>query len=364
MSRASRAAIALAVIVALLFTISAMSLAAKKKHMARPAAIGAGAMPSASASNTGDVAWIYTGNFRNTAPDQITGSIKVSAKKGATISQDRADATAQFMYQDSKYMVHVTCPFPISGQTFPGHGPVQFMRSVLGANDLGTLDLPQTHAHVGIFARSTISRDGKVIADNQPTIVLVNEAIHSSDQQYLSSPATDRTEITLIVPGPLSGQKFVKSFANGAFYIYWPDVKTSLSDNITPTPTPANIPTRSGRGPARPMVGTTAPRGTIDISLTDTGITKQIGQTETGLYDLNITNNSSRPRGLVMTGVDLCCTSYTRFSQILRPGASQVLTWYFAPGKVLFKDFFGGTRTSTGYRHVKLAGHSSSLVFN
>lgn len=326
--------------------------------------MGAGPLPSARASNTTNQAWIYTGNFTDTTPSQITGSIRISASKGAKISQDRADVSARFNFQGSEYTVHVTCPFPIVGQDFPGHGPVQFMRPVLGTSDLGTLGLPATHAHVAVYGRSTITKGGKVIAESQPSIVMVNEAIHDSSQQMLSSPAQDRNEISLIVPGPLNGQKFVKSFANGAFYVYWPSVKLSLSGDTTPQPRPASIPTRSGRGPAMPMLGTETPRGTIDISLTNTGIAKQVAETPTGLYDLNITNNSSRPRGLVITGIDLCCTAYTRFSQVLPPGGSQVFRWYFAPGKVQFRDFTGGTRTKTSYTHVSFGGHSSSLVFN
>lgn len=367
MSKASRAAIAIAVIAALLLTISAVSFAAKSKAKSRvgkPATFGAGKRPSGSALSTSDTAWIYTGNFRNTNPEQITGSIKISASKGATITGDKASVTAEFQYQDSKYTVNVTCPYPVAGQDFPGHGPVQFMRPVLGTTDLGTLDMPKTRAHIAIYARSTIRRDGEIVVDSQPTIVLVNKAIHDSDQTYLTTPSNSSNEITLIVPGPLNGQKFVKGFANGAFYVYWPDVKYSLSGNVKPTPMPVNIPTRAGRGPATPQLGTESPRGTIDISLTNTGIVKQIGQIETGLYDLKIVNNSSRPRGLMISGIDLCCTPYSRFSRILRPGQSQLFRWYFAPGKVQLKDFIGGRKTKTAYANVKLGGHESSIVFN
>jgi len=325
--------------------------------------MGAAKMPSARASSTSNEAWIYTGNFRNTTPDRISGSIQISATKGAKESQSKSDVSAKFTWQYSSYSVHVTCPFRISGEDFPDHGPVQFMRPVLGTTDLGTLNLPWTHAHVAVYGRSTITRDGKMIADNQPTIVLVTQAIHGSDQQYLSSPATDRNEILLIVPGPLNGQHFVTGFANGCFYIYWPNVKLTLSGNVKPMPMPANIPNRSGRGPAKPMIGTEEPRGTINVSLTDSRIVKKIGEAPSGLYDLSITNNSSTPRGLVITGTDLCCTIYTRYSQILRPGGKQIFRWYFAPGKAHIKDFVGGVKTKTSYSNVKLGGHSSSIVF-
>ena len=347
MNRASRVIIALGVVATVLCT----------------AAMGAAKMPSARASSTSNEAWIYTGNFRNTVPDQISGSIEISATKGATASQSKLDVSSKFTWQDSNYSVRVTCPFPISGEDFPGHGPVQFMRPVLGTTDLGTLDLPETYAHVAVYGRSTITRDGKMIADNQPTIVLVAQAIHGSDGQYLSSPATDRNEIMLIVPGPLSGQTFVTGFANGCFYIYWPSVKLTLSGDVKPMPMPANIPSRTGRGPATPMIGTEEPRGTIDVSLTNTRIVKKVGEAPSGLYDLSITNNSSTPRGLIITGIDLCCTIYTRYSKILRPGGKQIFRWYFAPGKAHIKDFVGAVKTKTSYTRVKLGGHSSSIMF-
>lgn len=361
MNRSSRAVIALTVIVALL-CVSAVAFGARHR-MSRPAAMGAGKMPMARASSTTDEAWIYTNDFRTTAPQSATGSIRMTAMKGAKITQDRAEATARFTWQGAKYSIEVDCPYPVSGQIFPGRGPVQFMRPVLGTADLGTLNLPATHAHVAIYGRSTIRKNGRIIAENQPTVVLVTQAIHSSDQAFLSSPVTDRNEIQLIVPGPLSGQSFVKGFPNGYLYLYWPNVKLTLSGNIKSTSLSSNIPPRAGRGPAMPMTGSDQTRGSINVRLTNTGITKEVYQTPTGLYDLSITNSSSRARGLVISGTDLCCTKYTRFSKIIRPGSTQVFRWYFAPGKVLLRDYYGGIKTSTSYRRVKFAGHSSAFVF-
>lgn len=326
--------------------------------------MGAGGLPTARASSTSSQAWIYTDDLRDSTPSQITGSISLHAVKAATMSADKADASASFTWKGAKYTVRVDCPFPVVGQDFSGRGPVQFMRPVLGLADMGTLNLPETHAHVAVYGRSTIMRDGKMIAEGQPTAVLVTQAIHGSDRHYLSSPDTSRNEIQLIVPGPLDGQKFVSSFPKGYLYVYWPDAKLTMTGNVKPTPMTTATPMQSGRGPATPSLGTESPRGTIAISLTNTGIVKEIGQSGTGLYDLNITNNSSRRRGLMITGTDLCCTLYTRFSRILRPGESQVFRWYFAPGKAQLKDFTSARKTKTAYANVKLGGHSSSIMFD
>ena len=361
MNKGSRAVIALAVIVALL-CVSAVAFGAQHSR-SKAAAMGAGKMPTARASSTANEAWIYTSDFRTTTPMEISGSIQITASKGAKINQDKAEAVASFTWEDAKYTLHVDCPYPVSGQNFPSRGPLQFMRPVLGTDDLGTLNLPATHAHVAIYGRSTIKKNGEIIAENQPTVVLVTQAIHDSNQALLSSPIADRDEIQLIIPGPLNGQSFVNGFPNGYFYIYWPNVKLTTSGNIKPTPMSSSTPSNSARGPAVPITGTAGPRGTIDVSLTNRGIVKEIYSTPTGLYDLRITNNSSRARGLVITGTDLCCTEYTRFSKIIKPGSTQMFRWYFAPGKVLVRDFLGGRKTSTSYTRVRFGGHSSSFMF-
>lgn len=120
-----------------------------------------------------------------------------------------------------------------------------------------------------------------------------------------------------------------------------------------------------GTGPAMPtQPGPSQPvLGTINISLTDQGISKEIGQAEPGLYDVVITNNSSRTRGLEMIGPSLCCTEYVRFSDTLRPGASDTFRWYFAPGKVILRDYFSASKTATAYTNIRYAGSVSSIVF-
>lgn len=362
MSKSSRAFIAFVVILALCVSVSVLAATAPKSNNSVITGAGPG-LGSATASNTTDTAWIYTGEFSTTTPAQITGGIRMSARRAARITEDRATVNSEFNWDGAAYRVSVDCLFPIAGQNFPGHGPVQFNRPVLGAADIGTLGVPETHAHVAVYGRAAISRDGTVIAENQPAIVMVNQALHDSNQAWLSSPDATRNELTLIVPGPLNGQKFVKGFPNGYFYVYWPNGTLNMTGDTSPKPMPESIPTRVGRGPATPMLGTETPRGTINVSLTSTGIRKTIGEAPTGLYDLRITNSSNRTRGLVISGIDLCCTPYTRFSRLLRPGQSQVFRWYFAPGKVQFRDFTGGARTATSWTNVRYGGHASSLVF-
>lgn len=320
---------------------------------------------SAQASSTNDQAWIYDGEFDSVEPTEISGSIQLTAKKGATKEQDSSSVTSEFKYNNETYTLQFTREIPLSGEDFPGRGPVQFMKPVLGETDLGTLGLPATVAEVALYGRATIRRDGKIIAENQPAIVMVNQAIHDKNHEYLSSPDKNKHEISLIVPGPLSGQSFVDGFEAGAFYVYWPNVKMTLSGKITPkTKATATTPGRVGRGATAPTVGTQEPLGTINISLTNSGIRKQIGEAQSGLYVVTITNNSSTRRGLVMTGSDLCCTMFTRFSRIIAPGEKQSFRWYFAPGKVQMRDILSGRRAGTGLVDVKYGRNTSSIIFD
>ena len=329
------------------------------------AAMAANSQPaSAQASSANSEAWIYDGESDSVEPTEITGSIQLTAKKGVQKEQDSSSVTSEFKYNNNTYTVQFTREIPLSGEDFPGRGPVQFNRPVLGETDLGTLGLPATVADVALYGRATIRRDGKIIAENQPAIVMVNQAIHGSDQAYLSSPDQSRHEISLIVPGPLSGQSFVDGFEEGAFYVYWPNVKMTMSGEVKAQPGAVPItPERVGRG-AAPSVGTQEPLGTIDISLTNSGIRKQVGEAPSGLYVVTIINNSTTHRGLVMTGSDLCCTIFTRFSQIIKPGERQSFRFYFAPGKVQMRDYLSGRRTGTGLVDVKYGSNTSSIIFD
>lgn len=352
--------------IAVLFLLSPGSIAARKKVKIRKvpsaaAARGAGSRPSATAVNVGKEAWIYTNNFASSTPTQTTGSIDITAISAAKPANDRANVVTRFKWKGASYTVRMACPFAVSGEDFPNHGAVQFLRPVFGSSDLGPLNLPQTTAQVAVFARATISRNGKEIANNQPAIAVVSQAIHGPNQELLSSADSNNREIGLIIPGPLYGQKFVRGFPNGYFYIYWPNVNLKMQ-NVKPTKL-TSPPMRTGRGPVKGRIGTQTVVGTINISLTNTGIKQQVNSAPMGLYNLTITNNSSRPRGVVYTGLDLCCSEYTRFSNILSPGGSQSFRWYFAPGTVTFKDFLEGRKTATGFSNVRFGGHTSMITF-
>lgn len=325
------------------------------------AAMAAEELPSAKASSTSDKAWIYDGEFDVVSPTEITGSIQLTAQKGASPDKDTSTVEAMFKYKGATYTVHLTRAIPFSGETAPGRGMVQFDRSMFGNIDLADLSLPETEAKVAVFGHATIRRDGKVVVENQPVIVMVNEAIHDSKQELMSSPDQSRSEISLIVAGPLDGQQFVEGFEEGAFYVYWPNVKLALTGKVSKEALPPIAPAKTGRGAT--SVGTEEPRGTIDISLTDSGIKKKIGEAPAGLYIVTITNNSSRVRGMVMTGSDLCCTIFTRFSRLIQPGQQQTFRWFFAPGKVKMQDFLSGKQTATSFIDVKYGPHTSSIIF-
>jgi len=267
---------------------------------------------------------------------------------------------ARFRYNGANWRVRITCNYPVSGQDFPGLGAVQFDMPVFGES-LAQLNLPRTLAHIAVYGRATIWRNGREVVSNQPAIAVVTEAIHGPDQTLLSTPEENQNEIQLIVPGPAYGQKFVKGFPNGYFYVYWPNVTYNISGNVQPSPRLA--PAIPARGPVSTPFTVQEPIGTIAIGLTSTGINTQVSQAPSGLYDITITNDSNRVRGVILNGQDLANTPYTRFSDLLGPGGSQTFRWFFAPGTVTIKDFTGGVKTRTAYTGVTFGGHSAAITF-
>ena len=330
--------------------------------------------PMAFASNVGSTAYIYTDNITTSTPTSVTGNIQISAMDvtpSDTTTSDKATVMATFTYpaNGSTYTVRLTgvdpaalgCPSQCKG--------VAFMQPMFGTSGIGPADFPQILAYVALFGRATIMKDGESIATDQPIIALVTQGLHDTSQRWLSTSDPTNQEIHLVVPGSLmGGGQAVTGFPRGGFYVYWPDAALDLRNiggavNMSgmagaPPPMPTTTPT-----PAMPARGPTTTISTMAISLTNTGIRKTIGEAPFGLYAVKITNDSSRSRGLYFTGIDLCCTEYNRFSNILRPGQSQTFRFYFAPGKVVFRDFLSADKTRRAYTDVQWGGHSSSIVF-
>ena len=340
----------------------------------QPAMVGAGRMPMAFASNIGTTAYIYTDNIMTTTPTPVTGSIQLSATDvtttGGETTTDQANVVATFTYpaNGSTYTVRLTRVDPTALGCPSRSGGVAFMQPMFGTTGVGSSEFPQTLAYVAVFGRATIMKDDESIATDQPVMALVTQGVHGTSQQWLSTSDPTSQEIHLFVPGSMmTGGTAVTGFPNGGFYIYWPDAALNLQNiggtvnmtgmaGVTTTTTTMTTPAVGARGPAAPITN-------LNISLTDAGIQKTIGEAPFGLYQITLSNDSSRSRGLYFTGMDLCCTEYNRFSNILRPGQSQTFRFYFAPGKVVFKDFLGGQKTRTAYSNVRWGDHSSSIVF-
>lgn len=80
------------------------------------------------------------------------------------------------------------------------------------------------------------------------------------------------------------------------------------------------------------------------ISLTDEGIIGTPAEADGGLYVVTIVNNSSAPRGVVLNGIDLCCSPYVRYSKVLEPGHQETFRWYFPEDKnVKIRDLLSCT---------------------
>ena len=328
------------------------------------------------ASNVGSEAWILTGDWTSASPMQTTGSIKMRVLDvtmgDSSESKDTAHVTAEFNYpaDGPRYTVKFTCITP-RGENATHHGGVAIMRYVMGPENLVGVSLPRIFAYIGAFGKATIVKSGETIATNQSAYAVLTMGLHDDSQQFMTMPDPTRQEMHLFVPGSLqSGQKAVTGFPNGAFYAYWPGAAfevlnvggtVSGMEGITVPATMITPP--AGTGPARATMPSSKMIGTIDFSLTETAIHKKMGEARAGLYDVKVTNNSSRRMGVVYRGTDLCCTEYIRFSTMMKPGESQTFRWYFAPGKVSIRTFVAARKTGSSYTDVTHGKGSSSIVF-
>lgn len=330
----------------------------------------------AAASNISDQAWIYTSDFRSSTPQQITGSIQLRATDvGAAATgttTDLANVVSRFTYpatDGSQYVVRFTCVAP-PGTTAMNFGGVGVLRPVFGSTGVGWVDFPKTLAYVSVFGNASITKDGAAAADSVPAAAMVTQAVHDpTGQSLMTEPDPTRREIHLIIPGTMMpGGTAAPICPEGRLYIYWPDAAVDIRNiggsvtltDLAPPPVaaPTPVPPELGRGPMEGPL-----QGTINISLTNSGIRKTVGEAAAGLWDVKVTNNSSRCRGLIFSGIDICCSPYNRFTRLLTPGQSQTFRFFFASGKVAIKDFLDARRAGRSFDAVIPGRFSSSIVF-
>ncbi|MCE5314961.1 MAG: hypothetical protein ABFD49_10660 [Armatimonadota bacterium] len=335
------------------------------KSVSQPAVMGRGpttvTVTNLSASSAGSCAWIYTSSPTKCAPMAVSGLIQATATVGPVGDtpvkfNDRANVVATFCYpaNGSTYMVNFMS-LASAGQFNTPFGGIVFERSIFGDTQLFSLDLPPTVAYVAMLGIATITKDNNVIASNQPAVVAITQAIHDDSHRLLAQADSSRKEMHLIVPGSFAeGVAGVPGFPNGGFYIYWPTAQYDIQrENITVRETLA---TPMGKGPEGVV-------GSLLVNLTSSGINKTVGTAPFGLYDITVRNMSNKDQGLFMTGTDLCCTEFKRFSTILKPGASQTFRFYFAPGKVVMRPFCCAVKTSTSYIGQSWTGPATSVIF-
>jgi hypothetical protein len=106
--------------------------------------------------------------------------------------------------------------------------------------------------------------------------------------------------------------------------------------------------------------------GTLTLSITNDGIMGMPEQTPTGggLYLVTVKNDSNVSRGIVMTGVDLCCSPYMRFTKVLKPGQEVSFRWFFPSDRtVQFRDLIRCRPVARTCGLPKAGSLASSLVF-
>lgn len=361
-------AVAAVGVLCLLATAAVADETVEMSKVALPTWVGASHLPIAHAQNVGNDAWIYTTDIKTSTPQQITGSIRMSVMDASPSdlpnSRDKAYVHAKFRCPAGgpEYYVQFMTIVPV-GTMHSHYGGVAMLKPIFGNTGIGPSDAPKTLAYIAAFGTATITKDNQTIATDQPTIALVTQAMHDPSHKWLSESDPLMQEIHLLVPGPLyEGGPSVPGFANGYFYIYWPNVAFEMR-NVGGTVEIVEF--SETTVPATKVKGSVEEIGakSLKITLTDTRINKAVANAPAGLYDITISNISPRPRGLYMNGTDICCTEFNRYSRVLQPGKSQTFRFYFAPGKVIFRDLL---RCEHGKKTCLIATygqHWSSIVF-
>lgn len=70
-------------------------------------------------------------------------------------------------------------------------------------------------------------------------------------------------------------------------------------------------------------------KGHVVLTITRDGIQGAPDTTQGGLYMVTVKNTTKESKGIVMQGIDLCCSPYTRFTSVLRPGQEVTFRWFF-----------------------------------
>jgi hypothetical protein len=367
--RTSRFLLVLTLIVAF-GALSGAAMANGKMRPAKPApSYKAPAMPgrgpisvtmtTITASSVGNTAWLYNTWPTSCPPTQVTGTIQAMATKAPADMpslNDRATIMASFtcMSGGPTYMVAFKS-LASAGRFNTPFGGVAFRRTIFGDTRYFNLNLPVTTAYVAVLGLATVTKDGQVIAEDQPAIAALTHAIHDTNQKLLSQADATRNEFHLIMPGSkVQGVSAIPDFPNGYFYVYWPDATYNITTDTISIPAETAAPL--GKGPQESI-------GSLVINLTNKGISKKVGIASSGLYDITVKNISNKPQGLYMTGTDICCTDYKRFSKIIKPGDSQKFRFYFAKGKVVMRPFCCAIKTPTSYKDYNWTGPATSIVF-
>jgi hypothetical protein len=116
---------------------------------------------------------------------------------------------------------------------------------------------------------------------------------------------------------------------------------------------------------ASPVTMAATSSGTFTITLTDCAISTSPASPTGGDHVVVIKNNSSKARGVEMTGVDKAGSTYVRYTKVLPKGKSEKFKWYFPSTETVYiKDLlscehkartcvivtFGGMRTSVKFK--------------
>jgi hypothetical protein len=222
-------------------------------------------------------------------------------------------------------------------------GGVGLVKTVFGNSGFGPADMPKTVAYEAVFGLVNIFKDGAQIATNVPAHIMVLPGLFDTRSEKLVASANDIDynvrQIVLHVPGPVEG------LPNNNLTVGWPNAAIHLADvggKVLDSAQVASI-ALPGMVPAGGVVAGEAVEimpHSVNVSLTDGGFRfPSRSGIDAGYYTFRITNNSSINRGFLIRGKDRVGGDFERYTQLLRPGETAMLSVYLPLGSYQLVEF-------------------------
>ncbi|MDO8684790.1 MAG: hypothetical protein Q7N50_15105 [Armatimonadota bacterium] len=297
----------------------------------------------ASASSTSENAWIVLGGPASNNVQRVHGvigfKVRDASSRKAADSGDTVDyalARIHSPVDNGVYEIKFTGTDRTSPHSFLGG--VALLEPVFGDTGIGESALPKALAYIAAWGTANVYKNGQLIGNAIPAHLMATQSIRDpSTGRLLASADMDNREIMLHVPGPVSG------LSDGMLLVSWSNVALDLRDIGGSVMTEKQVAEAPVTGITAGMVAgevVEIPQEQIvNVSIRNDGFRITKPTLFAGFTTFRITNNSSSVKGALVRGRDLAGSMFERYTQLLRPGDSQLIQVYLPSGSFTLAEF-------------------------